>query len=170
MPLWVSSSRFCRHPFQLLVKFTRSIAPPRRETRHQSHPRTRPETLCVSGRMGSDSPASSGAGRTKLGWRNGEKWGRMAGLRVSLPLTSFGPIWLQKRPSASGRCQSAGTAQVRSCCNAGNADARRYPGLTSPGNVACPRRQKRIRNAPKRYRPIDIDRSPQDVFCYPFGQ
>jgi hypothetical protein len=35
----------------------------------------------------------------------------------------------------------------------------------SPGNGVCPRGQNRIRIAPRPYRPIDIDRTPQDVSC-----
>jgi hypothetical protein len=37
--------------------------------------------------------------------------------------------------------------------------------LRATGNGACPRGPNRIRNAPKRYRPIDIDRPPWDVLC-----
>jgi hypothetical protein len=41
--------------------------------------------------------------------------------------------------------------------------------LRATGDGACPRGPNRIWNAPKRYRPIDIDRSPWDVFKFPWS-
>jgi hypothetical protein len=42
-------------------------------------------------------------------------------------------------------------------------------GCQSPGNDARPRGPNRIRNAPKCYRPIDIDRTSQDFFVIRSG-
>ncbi|MEY3175774.1 MAG: hypothetical protein RLZZ436_3688 [Planctomycetota bacterium] len=42
-------------------------------------------------------------------------------------------------PVPCGRCQSVGPALVHSCCDAGSADAYRYPGLTSPARLSSSR-------------------------------